>query len=279
MEYYKNLIRSEIRYIGNQPISLTKKSFEKHERYFYTEKLDGSRKMLLFTPDGVYDISSRLEFNRIKMSKKLTGTLLDCEYFNKVYYVFDVLFYKGNNVQELNFSKRIEMYNEIVKNVNSKRLVSKQHFPLTFKELCTKLPNIIKTLEPRFVPNDLDGIIITPDTSYSSKVYKYKPISLLSIDFLIKKEAPNVFYLLTSNGLFKPKNQRYSNTGIITVDTETFKKYKDNTIVEFVFKNNKFIPLRPRPDKQKPNSLFVINDNFNLLTKFRKETDVKNIFC
>ena len=55
-----------------------------------------------------------------------------------------------------------------------------------------------------------------------------------------------------------------------------YKKYKDNSVVEFVFKDDTFVPIRARPDKKNSNGMNVILDNF---TEIIRPTDLNKLFC
>lgn len=270
MEFYKTLTKSN-KFIGNQPVSLTKKSFDKTEEYFFTEKLDGKRFLLLFTDNKVYRISSKMEFEEKKIANDIPGTILDCEYFKGKYHVFDILFFKHTDTRNLKYNTRIQLYTQ---NLKSKQLIPKVQIPIG-KDACKLLPGLVNKLKHRFTEGDLDGIILTPNTDYYAKVYKYKPRELLSIDFKISKKNGDTFLLLLQNDeVFKRKE--YPGIGIVKVSKEVYKKYKTGSVVEFIFKDNKFIPLRPRPDKTNSNGLHVILDNFKLLTS---KWSLKSILC
>ena len=72
----------------------------------------------------------------------------------------------------------------------------------------------------------------------------------------------NKIALLLQNGQqFKPKG-KYNSIGIITVDTKYYDSHKDGDVIEVIFKNGKFLPIRDRPDKVTSNHLKVILDNF-----------------
>jgi hypothetical protein len=247
MDNYIKLTKTK-KFIGIQPITLSNKSFNKNTNYYTTYKLDGKRHLYLSTSStSGFLITSKLEFIPFKL-KVPKDTILDGELYNNIFYVFDILFYKGVDVRNTNLTCRIYMLQEI------KGLILKPYWSpyvnslkYNFNEINNKYKNEMK------INGMIDGIIFTPDESYMSKVLKWKPVNLLSIDFKIKKQEPNIFKLLRHN------NKIYTKT---IVTKKQFDNYLDNTVVEFVYKENKFVPIRSRPDKINSNYITVIKDNF-----------------
>jgi len=272
------------KFIGNNPITLTERNFIKDEQYYITKKLDGKRYLLYFSEDGVSRVSSKNETEKVslpKSSKNIPGTVLDTEYYKGKYYVFDILFFKDTDKRYTSLKERIKLYNHITdKVVKSKKLVSKKYYKT--KDMCVDFPYMIRKYHKDIKLGELDGLILTPLSSYYSPVYKWKPVELLSIDFKIKRIKKNnklLYHLLTPNGsLFAPKNKKYSDVGILDLseEPEVYKKYKDNSVVEFVFKDDTFVPIRARPDKKNSNGMNVILDNF---TEIIRPTDLNKLFC
>lgn len=277
METYVSFVKKK-KFVGAQPVTLTRDSFVKKD-YFLTEKLDGKRHLIFISEKDTFIITSKLEFSPLKLTKKTflyKGTILDCEMYNKKFYVFDILHYKEKDVRNEKFKERIKMYNDVVKNINSTKLVAKSQIFIPSEKTCEKTTSYVDKIKHRFKEGDLDGIILTPNDIYYSKILKYKPFDLLSIDFKIKKDNGNFLLLLQNNKLFKPRGTRYKDVGVVKVNKEIYDTYQDNSVVEFIFKNNKFFPIRARPDKIMSNALFVVLDNFKLMTS---NTELRNIVC
>lgn len=270
MEQYQTLVKTK-KWVGNNPVTLKVGDLKKDKDYFVTDKLDGLRRLLLFNGEALYNISSKLdiqEFYLAKGGKTLTGTLIDCEFYKKKYYAFDVLFYNGKDVRETkNFTERQELLKKAVKAVGSKRLLLKDFKPLG----CPEILKSIKDKSPLFREGQLDGMIVSPNSSYKDTVFKWKPSNLLSNDFKVKK-IPGYLILLLQNGqVFSPKG--YEDTGKVAYAS---KEIKDGDIVEFVFENGKFKPLRTRPDKTKSNHISVILDNFKQMVR---PVPAEKLFC
>ncbi len=260
MENYIKLVK-KTKFIGAQPVTLTNK-IQKINHYL-TEKLDGKRHLLFVDKDGkMYSITSKMEFGNTHIkAPEFPNTVLDTEFYKGKYHVFDMLFYKGKDIRNLPFSERIDGYIHVVHQIGSGILVAKKQI---FVDKGSDILNIVKKIENRFKEGKLDGIILTPeDVYYSKSILKYKPSSLLSIDFKIKKKDGK-FHLLLQNG------QVFKHGGVVTPGEKDYQKYKDGQVVEFIMKNKKFVPIRARPDKENSNALHVILDNYKLIKSGKK---------
>lgn len=228
------------KFIGNQPITISKENYNINEKYYLTYKLDGKRHLF----QNGYLITCKLEKFKFSLSGVPKDTLLDGELYHDKYYVFDILFYKGNDVRKLKFSERLE----ILKQLTSVTL--KRYWCCNTKKDFYEIKKMYQ--KDMKIGGKIDGIIFTPDSGYYSKVLKWKLVNLLSIDFKIHKVQPDTFELLKGDGTI------YSTT---QVSKKVFNEYEDNTVVEFIYKN-KFIPIRSRPDKENSNYITVIESNF-----------------
>lgn len=268
MESYCRLTKSK-RFIGNKPVTFSNKTYNPSEVYWITDKLDGERKFLFFTKGNSYFVSSKSEFDKSAInSSSLDGTILDGELYKDKFYVFDILFYKFKDVRKFKFDYRYKLYQNVVKEIESKQVITSEYQKLTcddFKVHLRKLRNSKK----------YDGIIFNSNGDYYSLTLKWKPIRLLSIDFKIKKVKDNTFLLLTQDNK-SYTNKDFKDIGKIKVTKEEYDKYRDNSVVEFVFKKGKFVPIRSRPDKIISNHNKVIASNFEQIIK---PVNVKKLIC
>ena len=268
MEAYKAL-SGQSRFIGNQPVTFDKGTYDKKVNYFLTHKLDGKRHLLFISKTGVYLITSKMEFIRVKLPSKahqlVPNTILDMELYKNKYYIFDILFSNGIDFRSKKLSERILEIDSVVNKIKSKKIIIK---PYLSPYISSTFENFIKlkTLyKKEMETGEVDGIIFTPDSGYKEKVLKWKPLNLLSIDFKVKKLPANTLALLLQNGeLFSPK--QFPNSGIVSVSKIWYSKIKDGEVVEFIFKDNRFVPLRIRKDKIKSNYISVILSNFREIT-------------
>lgn len=274
MDKYKTLTNS-FKFIGSQPVTFNKENYNKKLYYFTSYKLDGKRKLLILTNDKkglMYSQKMEVETFTLPTRPELNNTMLDCEFFKGKVYVFDILFYKGEDVRNKIFNKRLEMLKETNKILKSKRVLLKEYLSPYDNTICKNFYTIKNKYKDDMVINGtVDGIIFTPDTGYTGfNVLKWKPSTLLTIDFKIKKikggENDYKLALLTHKGtVFKPKGNGGNNVGISSVSKEEYNKFNDGDVVEFMFINGEFKPLKIRRDKVNSNYITVIFSNYNTI--------------
>jgi SAM-dependent methyltransferase len=170
--------------LGNQVIELTRSVLERIRdrisQYYITPKLDGTRTIILID-DRVYALNDKLTVLDVSEAA-LTGLprpiIMDAEYYESHYYLFDVMYY-GESYMNKPYSERIA------------------HLP----SLGSILPFKTKPIKLITSPNDFrdfvlgnfefktDGCVLTPSNGIykDMQVYKYKPPSHLTIDFLIRE--------------------------------------------------------------------------------------------
>jgi len=103
-----------------------------HEKadYSVTVKLDGVRYFLFFTTFGTYFCGPPDDVWRVgEAIDGMSGTLLDGEFYNDTYYIFDILFNKGRDVRSENFDRRYSMLSAygVTSSVTDKRFKAEVH--------------------------------------------------------------------------------------------------------------------------------------------------------
>lgn len=241
LSFYKKLTKTDS-FIGNNPITFSKETYNPKKEYSLTLKLDGERRFLLVLKNKGYLISNKkVVTDYITLTTSVfNGTIVDGELYKGSFYSFDILFYKGKDIRKLPFMKRISFGMPFIKNVDYIKGDT-----ASFEKL--KVKN-----EKKFKEGLYDGIIFKPHGNYYNKILKWKPVTLLSIDFKIKKEKPQIFSLLRQNDEVYAKQK---------VTQKDYTKYCDLCVVEFIYKKGKFVPLRARPDKVISNSDKTILSN------------------
>jgi hypothetical protein len=171
-----------IKQLSNQVIELNKIMYlnDVHNNitnYYITDKVDGKRTILYIDRES-YAVSDILEKIDIE-SKELY--IVDTEKYENNYYIFDVMVFKGKNISDKPFNIRLDYIEKVVE--LSSLLKSKPFIKLD------DYRKQISDFKKEKKPYEIDGIILTPyDGLYSNmRVYKYKPIEKLTVDFLIKK--------------------------------------------------------------------------------------------
>jgi len=252
-----------------QPVTFNKKTFSPDKKYFTTYKLNGERKLLVVTPVNYAIINDRFSGEKFNLPKRpeLTNTIIDCELFEKKLYAFDILFYKGKDLRQMNFKERLDNLNSAVKKINSKKLILKEHKSPYEDTLCNNFYNIIDTHKKDMkLEGKIDGVIFTPDEKYMSQPLKWKPTELITIDFKIRKikDGDRHIALIRQDGnMFFKRNIK--NLGYVKLTKEQYDTFEDPDVVEFAFKNNKFFPVRVRKDKNKANHISVIRSNLETI--------------
>lgn len=214
--------------------------------YNYFLKMDGIRYLLFVFNKKLYAIN---ETHRILVHDTIlpSNTVLDSELVNDTFYIFDILYYNGNDIR----NRPTYFRQHILKNINLEPYMElvelESDFDLLWKYVYTSFPKYV------------DGVVfISNDSTYKNTLtYKYKPSCLLTIDFLIWNDyrlhsinEHGDYVLFTGN-----ESHPYENKPIdVTQDIYP------GDIIEFQYIDNQFKPLKKRLDKTKPNFITVAID-------------------
>ena len=95
--------------------SLELNNFEQvYNNHAITEKADGDRYGVYFDENGyMYRFGRDLNFEKIDQKFNIKKTLIDTEYINGTYYVFDIMINNGNNVMTKNLNDRYQLLNDL----------------------------------------------------------------------------------------------------------------------------------------------------------------------
>lgn len=228
----------------NKPINLKFDMWTKMlNTYGFFLKMDGIRYLLFSFKNKLYAINESLRIQVFNDTRIPHGTILDSELVNDTFHVFDILFYNGNDIRNKDMYFRSIILKQIPYDLN-----------MEYTELETDF-NIILHYTLSEFPDYTDGIIFSPlNEPYKNKVtFKYKPTQLLTIDFLVKQDS---LYAVDENGDYTPFKGSSDYPYIFHLDDS----YPIDSIVEFQYKTDKFVPLKIRHDKIKPNYISVALD-------------------
>lgn len=177
--------RSGMKQLSNQVIELNKNTYFRDvystiTSYYITDKIDGKRTILYVDNHKAYAVSNELV--TLPYISAPAVYIIDCEFYEGKYYVFDVMVYDSSSLIDMPFSKRLEYFDKIISIMPQLKLKPFIKLDASYKTQIAKL----KAAKPSY---DTDGIILTPhDGTYNTMtVYKYKPIDKLSVDFLMKR--------------------------------------------------------------------------------------------
>ncbi len=209
---YKN--KFTMQQLSNRVIELNKNTFIKKvlnhiTDYYITAKTDGTRSIIYVNNDKIHILTNDVEIiytsdksdnDKIEKNNNKSDTnnnifIFDCEKYkinkedNKpseyIYYIFDVMVWKNENITNNTFEFRKQYFTEATK-----------LFSFIKEKAFVKLTNNFKE-EIKNIHSDefeTDGIVFTPyDGKYiDMEVFKYKPLDKITIDFLIKKCPQNL---------------------------------------------------------------------------------------
>lgn len=273
-----------------------------------SNKLDGIQYYLfifnntiyLFNPLRISQTNSNsLKVYRVKqINSDLNNTILAGEYLQNKNYpsqgvadynIFDTLFYKNKNVENLKFTERLhyvpliinELKNVKIDNLN---LLAKPFFwkdNLYSSTLRTILYMYDKYKDKTIEEND--GIIFIPtnDPYINNKSKKWKFWQRRSIDVgLITTSNKNVFKMYTGfNDPFSIKDQ---NTVYVNESFPDFNQLKNGSVLEIRYINGEIVPDKLRNDKPFPNNTRVANavkeDMLNIIYLTDLLTEMKKYF-
>ena len=279
--------------------------------YSISEKIDGERALLIVLGDNIYvqtstaftEISCDSDVNESMFvpKRKRTLIILDCEYLNGVYYIFDILY--NNGKVSTCFQERSTLIDSFVleyeDRVPIKRLPS---FSLKTWDAAIQYINDNETSNI-FKNIPIDGIILRD----GNNLYKLKNEAHLTVDFLIRYNRDDGYCYLFTIGdpkeviTKKPFNEPYSkelfgyylNEKINTTSAyiladfpyisscyrtviDDYEKY-DGKITEMILNEDKlWVPVRIRYDKEYPNGYKIALSLYGLMENGVHSTDSLN---
>lgn len=252
--YYCDTFKTK-KFIGIQPVSLKQGSLDKDTIYACTKKLDGRRFVMLCMNKEVYLMANNLkDFVKLPYTSHTSDFLIDGEYFYRKFYAFDLITPNGVTLQD-----RLTKIADIFKHCKKYDMYPTGLFikPYKFGDIYLSM----KKLSDSLVDEYEDGLIVVKTNTdyFNSQPLKWKKTEKITIDFLIKRKPPNtyVFYVQGNKELKKFAENN--------VSLSTFGKYQNGDIVECSYKNGKWVPLKHRMDKLKPNYITIANDVYNTI--------------
>lgn len=162
--------------------------------YLLLEKADGIRTIVIFNGDTMTCLSGDITKKSLnKTHDKIS--VCDAEMVDGKLYVFDMIMFEGKKLVDYTTEERIAYIPQIIEK-SEEHLIAKKIVSLT-----EQYRQEIKELWEGKHPFPVDGLIFTPkDKTYSEMVvWKWKPLSHLSIDFMVKKapNSKNMLYLFS----------------------------------------------------------------------------------
>ena len=176
------------------------------DKFNYSEKIDGVHTYLLIFDGKIYDVTNNKKYfsNIYQINKsnfkemKFSGDcIIETEYYENKYYIFDVYYLNGVDYSEKFLHERLNSINEYLDELGPSFKIKKFYEITDINEL---LEYIKKDKSPE--GNNIDGIILQRidkpyfQQGYDFNSYKLKPLHLNTVDFLLKyNRALNYFEL------------------------------------------------------------------------------------
>ena len=274
-----------------KPVNVKKSFLDDPSNYAITDKADGSRRFLYISPKGIFMLfpPDRIEWmysygynprNPMMLNvqdknlgiQNIMNTIFDGEYVTmddgkKIFLAFDCMIVNNVDIRVSHtFHERYKYMEKILKNINIPFLKLKHFsFPYenNFYERCNQ---IWKSIPDKNYQND--GLIfnhVNEHFDFSSTVYKWKPIEMMTIDFYMKPtDKDNTYQIMVKNDKTNKLipfqgDKSHPTSSEYTVDASTKAFIEPGQVNEFGwnFKTSSFKFLRHRPDRQEPNYIGV----------------------
>ena len=304
------ILKSDISHLSQKVAIVTQSMIDNTDikHYSVSEKIDGERAVLIVLGDNIYvqtstafmEISCNDSVNdsMFNSKKKRTLIILDCEYLNDVYYIFDILY--NNGKVSTSFQERSSLIDSFVLEYENRIPIKRLPiFSLKTWDAAIKYVNDNETSKI-FKNIPIDGIILRD----GNNLYKLKNKAHLTVDFLIRYNRDDGYCYLFTIGdpkeviTKKPFNEPYSkglfgyhlNEKINTTSAYIladfpyisscyrtvigdYEKY-DGKITEMLLNEDKlWVPVRIRYDKEYPNGYKIALSLYGLMENGIHSTD------
>jgi hypothetical protein len=270
IDHYR-LLTKQKHFFGTQPIALRLERLDKTKKYSISLKLDGLRVMILVSQNNIHFINSKFNSGPLEIVLKsdiFDGSIFDTEYKDGVYHIFDCIVFKNKDLRSIDgvfLEKRLEFIKSFVDFCDNRIIVPKKHH---FGNIHNTSMKLIKEA----INETYDGLIYTPMNELYPKnskclgvPLKWKAPRANTIDFRIRRisETESGLFVATEKEEVLFNTKEYPNIHIISFNPEL----TENGIFEcgFDIKSNKFVVVKERKDKIKPNFISVALDNFDLI--------------
>ena len=170
-----------LKQLGNKVIELDKRIYT-HDvcitSYYMCDKNDGQRAIIFIRPGASCALTDKYTALDIRADSTY---IFDSEFIENRYVIFDVMVWEGVQLLEP-FKKRLEYFERAA--AMSELFETKPFIKLT-QDFAAQITAF--KAEPKKYATD--GIVFTPaDEQYETmRVYKYKPLDHLTVDFLVRK--------------------------------------------------------------------------------------------
>ena len=183
------------------------------DKFNYSEKIDGVHTYLLIFDGKIYDVTNnkknfsniyQINKSNFKEMKFSGDCIIETEYYENKYYIFDVYYLNGVDYSEKFLHERLNSINEYLDELGPSFKIKKFYEITDINEL---LEYIKKDKSPE--GNNIDGIILQRidkpyfQQGYDFNSYKLKPLHLNTVDFLLKYNRVLNYFELYLQGYYE----------------------------------------------------------------------------
>jgi hypothetical protein len=224
-----------------------------------TDKADGFRKFLFIHENNGYLLYPPYSIQRFVVNFLPNNSIFDGEYIeNYGYLIFDLLVLNSKDVRELPFTKRLELLKEL----QFGESISLKEFkmPVSLKEFYEATNDILNSIKSKGYNND--GLIfndVRDVYNSNARMYKWKPVELLTIDFKLLEKDELEFYLGViddnTNRIIPFKNFTIEKSELLKFIAEhniSLKSIEVNKIIECNY-TTQWNMVKARSDRTNPN--------------------------
>jgi hypothetical protein len=188
------LSRHTLKQLVTRPASFPRGVFASevcNRDYFVSQKADGIRCLVVFTPNSAIAVlpdSIKVAAKLAPPASDLSFTVCDAEAIDDKYYLFDVLVFRDTAVANDDTASRYSLIDSVIASIPSSQRKQFQR-----KEMTKLAPGAIAKTIAKKADFESDGLIFTENAPYRSmKVFKWKPAALQTIDFLVMSPPKNL---------------------------------------------------------------------------------------
>ena len=219
-----------------------------------TPKVDGIRRFVLIVNGKVFDvdIAKNIRYHGKHQTSFLGGVVLDAEYLDGKYYIFDVVVFDNRYCGDDLYRRTLLESMELPNNFFVKPYEQFRSFD--------KLASLYEEFRTSYV---LDGLIfMNIHNDYMQSVVKWKMLNTVDLQI----SDPLGLRVFTSNRLRREEAQGKSdNTCLTTSDGKIVnvrwkmpENQQESHIWEFGMIGDELTPVKPRPDKRAANSAEIV---------------------
>lgn len=257
---------------------------ELSRKWAVTNKLDGQRRTLIVTHQGVWVHTDPDFLKIVARSPPGLTAVIDCEYYQDTYYAFDCVWY-NYKISGERLKVRLSKVESVVRALkNLIRIEMKTFYHPEDAEMAEETGNPVYECvrrafrEQESTGSDYDGIIFQSTGPYDTRsARKWKPKELLSIDFYLDLEDQGTYTIHTWNKARQinlPWEGKWFE-GKEVSSTITYASGMSGTVVECVLQDGEWVVMRERPDKLYPNATHVAESTWGLITRPIEKTTIE----